>query len=143
MRPQAGPRKGLEPRSTAHGRYFALPKTSPTCCLINLPILHLFHVIYLLQHLQKFPTAYSVCVLCLAAQLCPTLWDLTDCSPPGSSVHGDSPAKNAGVGYHALLQGIFPTQGLNPGLPHCILYHLSHQGNPRLHIYTQYGECSF
>ena len=36
-----------------------------------------------------------------------------DCSPPGSSVHGDSPGKNTGVGCHALLQGIFLTQGLN------------------------------
>jgi len=42
-----------------------------------------------------------------------------DCSPPGSSVHGDSPGKNTGVGCHALLQGIFPTQGWNPGLLHC------------------------
>ena len=41
------------------------------------------------------------------------------CNPPGSSVPGDSPGKNAGVGCHALLQGIFPTQGSNPGLPHC------------------------
>ena len=42
----------------------------------------------------------------------------------------DSPGKDTGVGCHALLQGIFPTQGSNPGLPHCrqILYHLSHQG---------------
>ena len=57
-----------------------------------------------------------------------------DCSPPGSSVHGDSPGKNTAVGCHALLQGIFITQELNPGLPHCrqILYHLSHQGNPRI-----------
>ena len=38
------------------------------------------------------------------------------CSPPDSSAHGDSPDKNTGVGYHALLQGIFPTQGSNPGL---------------------------
>ena len=38
---------------------------------------------------------------------------------PGLSVHGDSSGKNAGVGCHALLQGIFPTQGLNPGLLHC------------------------
>ena len=55
-----------------------------------------------------------------------------DCSLPGSSTHGDSPGKITGVGCHALLQGIFPTQGLNPGLPHCrcILYHLSHQGSP-------------
>ena len=39
-----------------------------------------------------------------------------DCSPPGSSVHGESPGKNTGVGCHALLQGIFPTQGSNPAL---------------------------
>jgi len=46
---------------------------------------------------------------------------------------GDSPGKNR-VGCHALLQGIFPTQGLNPGLPHCrpILYCLNHQGSPRI-----------
>ena len=44
----------------------------------------------------------------------------------------DFPGKNIGVGYHFLLQEIFPTQGLNPGLPHCRqpLYHLNHQGNP-------------
>jgi len=34
-------------------------------------------------------------------------------------LQGDSPGKKTGVGYHALLQEIFPTQGLNPGLPHC------------------------
>ena len=67
-------------------------------------------------------------VLCLVAQSCLTLCDLMDCSPLGSSVHGDSPGKNTGVGCHALLQGIFPTQGLNPGLLHCrqILDQLSH-----------------
>ena len=66
-------------------------------------------------------------------QSCPTLCNPMDCSPPGSSVHGDSPGKKTRVGCHALLQGIFPTQGLNPGLPHCrwILYHLSHQGSSR------------
>ena len=42
-----------------------------------------------------------------------------DCCPPGSSVCGDSPGKNTAVGFHALLQGIFPTQGSNPGLLHC------------------------
>ena len=42
----------------------------------------------------------------------------------------DSPSKNTGVGCHFLLQGIFLTQGLNLGLPHCrqMLYCLSHQG---------------
>ena len=71
-------------------------------------------------------------VLCLVAQSCPTLCDPMDCSPPGSSVHGHSPGKNTGVGCHALLQGIFPTQGRNSGLPHCrlFLYHLSHQVSP-------------
>ena len=55
---------------------------------------------------------------------CPILCNPMDYSPPGSSVHGGSPGKNTGVGCHALLQGIFPTQGLNPGLLHCrqILY---------------------
>ena len=70
-----------------------------------------------------------VCVMCLVTQLCLTLFDLMDCNPPGSSIHEDSPGKNTGLGSHALLQGIFPIQGSNPGLPHCrrILYHLSHQ----------------
>ena len=46
----------------------------------------------------------------------------------------DFPGKNAGVGCYFLLQGIFPTQGSNPGLPHCrqILYCLSHQGSPKI-----------
>ena len=44
---------------------------------------------------------------------------------------GNSPGKNTGEGSHSLLQGIFPTQELNPCLLHCrqILYHLSHQGS--------------
>ena len=71
-------------------------------------------------------------VLCLVTQSCPTLCDLLDCNPPGSSVRGDSPGKNTGVGCRALLQGIFPIQGSNPGLPHCRW--LSHQGS--IHIYT-------
>jgi len=71
--------------------------------------------------------------VCLAAQLFPTLCDPMDCSPPGFSVHGDSPGKNTGVGCHNLLQGIFLTQGLNPGLTlRWILYRLSHQGRERI-----------
>ena len=73
-------------------------------------------------------------VLCLVAQWCLTLCDPMDYSLPCSSVHRDSPGQNTGVGCHALLHRIFPTQGLNPGLMHCrwILYHLSHQGNPQI-----------
>ena len=74
--------------------------------------------------------------------------DPMDCSPLGSSVHGDSPGKNTGVGCLALLQGIFSTQGSNPVLPHCrrILYCLSHRRSPQ--VYMDYvniwylGECS-
>ena len=58
-------------------------------------------------------------VLCLVAQSCMTLGDPMVYSPPGSSVHGDSAGKNPRVGCHALFQGIFPTQGLKPGFPHC------------------------
>ena len=61
-----------------------------------------------LSRVQLFATPWTV-----ARLLCP--WDF--------------PGKNTGVGYHSILQGIFPTQGSNLGLWHCgqILYHLSHQ----------------
>ena len=51
-------------------------------------------------------------------------------------------AKNTGVGCHALLQGIFSTQGLNSGFPHCrwIFYHLSQQGSPRI---LEWVACPF
>ena len=57
-----------------------------------------------------------------------------DCRLPDSAIHGDSPGQNTGVGCHALLQGIFLTQGSNSHLPHCrqILYNLSHQRSPLL-----------
>ena len=57
-------------------------------------------------------------------QLC-----LTVCNPKDYAVHGILQAR---VGSLSLLQGIFPTQGTNPGLPHCrqILYQLSPQGSP-------------
>ena len=53
----------------------------------------------------------TLCCVCLVIRSCLTLFNPMDCSPPGSSVHGDSPGKNTEVGCHALLQGIFPTQG--------------------------------
>ena len=66
----------------------------------------------------------------LVAQSCLVLCDTMGYSPPVSSVHGDSPGKNTGVGCHSVLQGNSSTQGLNWGLLHCrqIPYHLSHQG---------------
>ena len=52
--------------------------------------------------------------------------------PHGLYSPWNSPDQNAGMGSHSLLQGIFPTQGPNPGFPHSrwILYQLSHQGSP-------------
>ena len=70
--------------------------------------------------------------MCLVTQLCPTFCNPMDCSLPGSSVHEDSPCKNTGVGSHALLQGLFPIQGLNLGLPHSLLSVLS--GKPSWQI---------
>ena len=67
----------------------------------------------------------SIC--CLVALFC----DPMDCSLPGSSVYGISPGKNTGVGCIFLLQGIFSTQGPNPGLLHwqADSLPLSHQGS--------------
>ena len=56
-------------------------------------------------------------MLCLVTQFCLTLCDPVGFSPPGSSVHGDSPDKNTGVGCHALLQGNLPKPGTEPRSP--------------------------
>ena len=95
--------------------------------------------------LRKIWVLHRDCaVMCLLPQSCLTLCNPVDCSLPGSSVHWDSPGKNTGVGCHALLQGIFPTQGLSPGLPHCrqILYHLSHQGSRRKPLRLTFGRTA-
>ena len=58
---------------------------------------------------------------------------MSDSLPPhGLYSPWNSPGQNTGVGSLSLLQGIFPTQGLNPGLLHSrwILYQLSHEGSP-------------
>ena len=62
---------------------------------------------------------------------CPTLCNPMDCSLPGSFVHGLFQAIVLEWIANFLLQGIFLTQGSNPGLLHCrqALYHLSHQGS--------------
>ena len=77
--------------------------------------------------LKEFERWWYRKVKVLVSQLCLTLYDPMDCSPPVSSVHGILQTR---VGCHFLLQGIFLTQGLNLGLLHCrqFLYHLSHQG---------------
>ena len=66
---------------------------------------------------------------------CPTLWP-HELEPARLLCPRNSPGENTGVGSPSLLQGIFLTQGLNPGLTQCqqILYSLSHQGSPKIHI---------
>ena len=60
--------------------------------------------------------------------------------PHGLCSPWNSLGQNTGVVSLSLLQGIFPTQGSNPGLPHCrwILYQLSHQGSPRILEWVAY-----
>ena len=60
--------------------------------------------------------------------------------PHGLYSPWNSAGQNTGVGSLSLLQGIFPSQGSNPGLPHCrrILYQLSHKGSPRILEWVAY-----
>ena len=62
--------------------------------------------------------------------------------PLGPHSPWNSPGQNTGGDSLSLLQGIFPTQGLNPGLSHCrrILYQLSHKGSPRI---LEWVACPF
>ena len=66
---------------------------------------------------------------------------VSDFLPPhGLYSPWNSPGQNTGAGSLSLLQGIFPTQGLNPGLLHCrwILYQLSHKGSPSILEWVAY-----
>ena len=75
----------------------------------------------------------TICICCLVTKLCPTLLQPHKLWPARLLCPWNSPGQNTGVGI-SLLQGIFPTQGSNPGLLHCrwILYQLSHKGSPRI-----------
>ena len=85
-------------------------------------VLQSFSSVQLLSHVQLFVTPWT------AAHVL---------------VHGDSPGKNTGVGCHALLQGIFPSQGSNPGLLDSsqILYQLSYQGSTKMGLSGLESRC--
>jgi len=114
-------------------RTFFIVQGIPSC-LNRKPLLEFVywrHLPYLFQNVGSLTAWFfffflprSCAVQCLVTQSCPTFCNSMDCSLPG---------RNTRVGCHALLQGIFPIQRLNSGLPHCmwILYHLSHQERPR------------
>ena len=102
--------------------WFQIGKGVCQGCILS-PCLFNLHAEYITQNagLDEAQSESEV------AQSCPSLCD------PWTKSPWDFPGKNTGVGCHFLLQGIFPTQGSNPGLPHCrqTLYHLSYQGSPK------------
>ena len=88
------------------------------------------------ENLQYFPP-FELCRAALKVKMKVAQSCLTLCDPHGLYSPWNSPGQNTGASSRSLLQGIFPTQGSNPGLPDCrpILYQLSHQGSPR-HFYS-------
>ena len=82
------------------------------------------------MHMGGCAASPAICC-CLVAQLCPTLCNTMDCSPPGSSVRGVSRARILEWVAISFSMGL-PTQGLNPRLWHWQVdsLPLSHQGNP-------------
>ena len=104
---------------------------SPRCQLI---IVFFFNLVLSSSNTMCVCVCVCVCVsrLIVSDSLRPHELQLTRLLWPCNS-----PGKNTEVGSHSLLQGIFPTQGLNPSLKHYrwILYHLSHQGS-LVHIIT-------
>ena len=98
------------------------------------------HFLISFPTLSHFRNIFVLCAYVLSCSVMSSSLEPHGCNLPGSSIYGDSPVKNTRMGCHALLQGIFPAQGLNPGLPYFrqILYHLSHQGNPRILEWVPY-----
>ena len=77
----------------------------------------------------------------LVIKSCLTFCASMTCSLPGSSVHGILHARILEWVAISFSRGIFPTQGSNPSVLDCrqILYHLSHQGSPQMHMHV----CNF
>ena len=84
---------------------------------------------------------YNV-VLCLVTQSCLTFCNPMDCNPPGSSVHGILQARILEWVAMPSSRGSSQAREYNPAFPHCrqILYHLSHQGHPRI---LEWVVCTF
>ena len=121
-------------RKSAEVQFLALLPPSHVALgrLLNLSVLQLSSIKRGRLTDQGQPRVLQLrCLLGLVAQSYLSLCNPMDHSPAGSAVHGDSPGQNSGVGYHTLLQGIFPTQGSHPGFLHCgwILSCLSPQGS--------------
>ena len=104
-----------------------------TASFLSLQLLRLlFLSVYMCRYVCV--SNYTTIVpLCVSHSLVPDFLGPHGLQPASLLCPWNSPGKNAGVGSCALLQGIFPTQGSNPGLPYCrqILYRLSHQRSKR------------
>ena len=95
---------------------------------VNISFAYIFHWKYLSETLLRFSCLFEI------------IYHFYQ-KFHSSSVHGDSPGKNTGVGCHALFQGNLPNPGIKPKcFLHCrqILYHLSHQGAPRILEWVTY-----
>ena len=91
---------------------------------------------------SHLPSATTMSFYCYPCMQIPPVWLLllvksclvmsNSLQPQGLFSPWNSPGQNTGMGSHYLLQGTFPTQGSNPGLPHYrqILYQLNHEGSP-------------
>ena len=104
----------------------------PPSHLRVLPYFSNFHILALVRIGKALRIKKLTLTSLTELRLCSVVSD--SLQPHGLYSPWNSPGQNTGVGSLSLLQGIFPTQGLNPGLPHYrkILYQLSHQGSPKI-----------
>ena len=124
------------------------PKLPIICLLLTFPVSAYHHKLY--SYWKNWHVLSMQCFFMLpecVTQSCLTLCNSARLQPTKLPRVWDFPGKNPGVGCHFLLQGIFPTQGSNPGLPNCrrTLYCLSHQGkgNPLFNLLCPYKYCFF
>ena len=111
---------------------FTFPKKLYIFICLCVPVLHPLVSTWR----APFSISYKARLKVKVAQSCLTLGNPMDCR-----VHGIPQARKR-VGSHSLLHVFSPTQGSNPGLPHCrqILYQLHHQGSPRI---LEWAACPF
>ena len=123
--------------------FLTLKHTLSNSNMLLLLFLKLYNIIVFLI-VTEYVTITMLCcaVLCLVTQSCPVLWNPMDCSPQAPLSVGILQARILKWVCYALLQGIFPTQGLYPGLQHCrrILYIMSHEASPRI---LEWVACPF
>ena len=102
-----------------------------TSCLCSFDIPNADLKSYFIKKWYIIKLHFMLYILCIESEshsvMSNSLW------PQGLYIPWNSPGQNTGVSSLSLLQGIFPTQGSNPGLLHCrqILYQLNHKGSPR------------